>query len=264
MTIPAAGYPRAAALSPRLQVTESTDSTNADVIAGVRDAPGLWPHLSVLVTTDQRAGRGRLDRSWVAPPGTALAVSTLVRVADLPVAARGWIPLAAGAALVRAVRAQLGASGHEAMSKWPNDVLLDGAKLCGILAEVVPSHPDCVVIGTGINTRMSRAELPVATATSFLVAGVDVDEDRLIADYLDALDRHLTGLVAAGGDASVSGLHADVVKSCATIGREITVSLPHGEALAGEAAGIDAQGRLVVDSGGDPVAVSAGDVVHVR
>ena len=65
MTIPAAGYPRAAARSPRVQLAESTDSTNADVIEGVRDAPGLWPHLSVLVTTDQRAGRGRLDRSWV-------------------------------------------------------------------------------------------------------------------------------------------------------------------------------------------------------
>ncbi|MDZ8171035.1 biotin--[acetyl-CoA-carboxylase] ligase [Microbacterium xanthum] len=264
MTIPAAGYPRTAELSPRVQVTESTDSTNADVIAGVRDAPGLWPHLSMLVTTDQRAGRGRLDRSWVAPPGTALAVSTLVRVPDLPVAARGWIPLAAGAALVRAVRAQLGSSGHEATLKWPNDVLLDGAKLCGILTEVVPSHPDCVVIGTGINTRMSRAELPVETATSFLSAGIDVDDDRLLADYLDALDRHLSGLVTAAGDASVSGLHADVVRCCATVGKQVTVALPNGEALAGEASGIDVEGRLVVDAGGDPIAVSAGDVVHVR
>ena len=264
MTIPAAGYPRAAARSPRVQLTESTDSTNADVIEGVRDAPGLWPHLSVLVTTDQRAGRGRLDRSWVAPPGTALAVSTLVRVPDLPVSARGWIPLAAGAALVRAVRGQLGSSGHEAALKWPNDVLLDGAKLCGILAEVVPSHPDCVVIGTGINTRMSQAELPVETATSFLAAGIDVDDDRLIADYLDALDRYLADLAATGGDAAVAGLHADVAKNCATVGKRVTVSLPDGTSLEGEATGIDADGRLVVDSGGDPIAVSAGDVVHVR
>ena len=128
----------------------------------------------------------------------------------------------------------------------------------------MPSHPDCVVIGTGINTRMSQAELPVQTATSFLAAGIDVDDDRLIADYLDVLDRYLADLAATGGDAAVAGLHADVAKNCATVGKRVTVSLPDGTSLEGEATGIDADGRLVVDSGGDPIAVSAGDVVHVR
>ncbi len=67
MPIPAAGYPLAAAHSPRVQVVETTDSTNADVIAAVTADPEGWPHLSLLVTDDQRAGRGRLDRSWTAP-----------------------------------------------------------------------------------------------------------------------------------------------------------------------------------------------------
>ncbi|MPS75276.1 MAG: biotin--[acetyl-CoA-carboxylase] ligase, partial [Microbacterium sp.] len=65
MTIPESGYPRAAVVSPRVQVVDTTDSTNADVVAAVTADPDAWPHLSVLVTTDQRAGRGRLDRSWV-------------------------------------------------------------------------------------------------------------------------------------------------------------------------------------------------------
>src|SRR5262245_20370746 len=134
------GYPLAAAASPRVQVIQTTDSTNADVVAHVQDAPDEWPHLSLLVTDDQRAGRGRLDRTWTTPPGTALAVSVVVRIGGIPPASRGWIPLVAGAAMTRAVAAQLRGTSHSARLKWPNDVLLDGAKLCGILAEVVPGH----------------------------------------------------------------------------------------------------------------------------
>ena len=71
MSIPPNGYPRAAAVSPRLQVVESTGSTNADLLRAAAASPEQWPHLSVVLTTDQRAGRGRLDRAWTAPPGTA-------------------------------------------------------------------------------------------------------------------------------------------------------------------------------------------------
>ena len=69
--------------------------------------------------------------------------------------------------MTRAIREQVLTTGHEAELKWPNDVLLDGAKICGILAEVVPDHPDAVVIGAGVNTRMPRTDLPLPTATSF-------------------------------------------------------------------------------------------------
>lgn len=265
MPIPAEGYPRAAAVSPRLQVRESTDSTNADVVAAVASAPAEWPHLSVLLTTDQRAGRGRLDRTWTTPPGTALAVSTLVRVEGLPVHARGWIPLIAGAAMTRAVARQLRGADHTAALKWPNDVLLDGLKVCGILAEVVPSDPGAVVIGAGVNTRMSAADLPVATATSFAAIGLESDDDALLADYLVALDEQLAALVAAGGDAAASGVLGAVEALCATVGSDVVVSLPDGSALAGAARRLDSTGRLVVvDALGGETAVSAGDVVHVR
>ncbi|MGP3535491.1 biotin--[acetyl-CoA-carboxylase] ligase [Microbacterium sp. RD1] len=264
MPIPEEGYPRAAGVSPRLQVVETTDSTNADVLAAAGEDPGAWPHLSALVTTDQRAGRGRLDRTWVAPPGTALALSVLVRVEALPTHRRGWIPLVAGAAMTRAVAAQLTGTGNTAQLKWPNDVLIDGAKVCGILAEVVPDDTHAVVIGAGVNTRMQRVDLPVTTAISFAALGLECDDDRLIADYLEALDELLAALTAARGDAAASGVLGEVEALCATVGADVTVALPDGTSLGGRAQRIDPDGRLVVDTGTDEVPVSAGDVVHVR
>jgi BirA family biotin operon repressor/biotin-[acetyl-CoA-carboxylase] ligase len=264
MSIPAEGYPLTAAVSPRVQVVESTGSTNADAVAAVITDSDDWPHLSILLTHDQRAGRGRLDRTWTTPPGTALAVSVVVRVPDLPVQARGWIPLIAGAAMTRAIREQVLTTGHEAYLKWPNDVLLDRAKVCGILAEVVPDHPDAVVIGSGVNTRMSRTDLPLPTATSFEAAGLVCDEDRLLADYVRALDAQLTALTIAGGDAVASGVLADIESLCSTVGSDVVVSLPDGSKLEGRASAIDIEGRLVVTVDESQTAVSAGDVVHVR
>jgi BirA family transcriptional regulator, biotin operon repressor / biotin---[acetyl-CoA-carboxylase] ligase len=264
MPIPESGYPLAAALSPRVQVAETTDSTNADVVAAATEDPAGWPHLSLLLTTDQRAGRGRLDRSWTAPPGTALAVSVLVRIAGIPAVGRGWVPLVAGAAMTRAISAQLRATGHTVGLKWPNDVLVDGGKICGILAEALPGDPDAVVVGAGVNTRMAKADLPVETATSFEAIGREVDEDRLLADYLTALDEQLAALAAAKGDAAGAGLLGEVEALCTTIGSDVRVSLPDGRVLEGRAIRLDAGGRLVVASDAGETPVSAGDVVHVR
>ncbi|WP_203137736.1 biotin--[acetyl-CoA-carboxylase] ligase [Microbacterium sp. JZ31] len=244
-------FERARAVAGQWRHVDATGSTNADLVAAAQADPAL-PHLAVLLTRDQRAGRGRLDRVWQAPAGAALAVSVLVRVPDVPLAARGWIPLAAGAAMAAAVRAQL--PGHDTGLKWPNDVLVDGRKICGILAEGTADLA-AVVIGSGINTAMRAEDLPVPTATSFSALGATCDEDALVADYLAELDRLLTALVA---DADAV---RDVVRAlCLTIGREVTVSLPDGSALRGVAGDIDAEGRLVVAG----TAVSAGDVVHVR
>ncbi|GGH37466.1 biotin--[acetyl-CoA-carboxylase] ligase [Microbacterium album] len=250
------GFQRARAVAGRWDEVEATGSTNADLVAAVRDGAVL-PHLSVRITGDQRAGRGRLDRVWQAPPGAALAISVLVRVPRIPAAVRGWIPLIAGTAMAGAVRAQL--PDREVGVKWPNDVLVEGRKLCGILAEGT-TDPDAVVVGAGINTAMTAEELPVASATSFAVLGVRCDEDALVAAYLTALDRMLGALAA--GDAVAAGIHRAVSATCLTLGREVTVSLPDGSALRGIARALEADGRLLV---GDPgQAVSAGDVVHVR
>jgi BirA family biotin operon repressor/biotin-[acetyl-CoA-carboxylase] ligase len=196
----------------------------------------------------------------VAGPGRALAVSVLVRVGAIPVAARGWIPLVAGAAMTHAVAAQL--PQHSVRMKWPNDVLVDGRKVCGILAEVVAADADAVVIGSGVNTAMPAEELPVPTATSFAVLGAVADEDALLADYVDALDQALSAL--AGDDRASGAARAAVQTVCGTIGREVRVSLPDGSAVVGRAVRLDDDGRLVVDSVAGERALSAGDVVHVR
>ncbi|MDQ1112975.1 biotin-[acetyl-CoA-carboxylase] ligase BirA-like protein [Microbacterium testaceum] len=144
--------------------------------------------------------------------------------------------------------------------KWPNDVLVDGGKICGILAEVVPGAPDTVVVGAGVNTRMGRTDLPVTTATSFAAIGAECDDDRLLADYLEDLGKTLARLVHD----DVERVHHEIEKLCATVGREVTVALPDGSTLQGTAARLDRDGRLVVEAGTIETVVSAGDVVHVR
>lgn len=260
MTIPSHGYPLAAAVSPRLQVMDSADSTNATLLTQALDDPASLPHLSTIVTSDQRKGRGRLDRAWVAPAGAALAVSVLLRSEAISLADRGWIPLVAGGAMTRAVAGQL--DGLDVRLKWPNDVLVGGLKISGILAEVVTGDPQAVVVGAGVNTRMTAAELPVPTATSFAALTRDVDEDRLLAEYLTAL-RDAVAALAVGGEGAAR-VKQEVRDVCATVGAEVSVSLPDGASLVGRADEIDEDGRLVVVAAGVRHVVSAGDVVHVR
>lgn len=259
MSLPEAGFPLAAAVSPRLHLIETVDSTNAKLLHDAAAAPQDHPHLSVVLTRDQRAGRGRLDRTWTAPPGTALAISVLLRVEDVPTHERGWIPLLAGEAMSRAVGAQ--APDIEVGLKWPNDVLVEGRKISGILAEVLPADPFAVIVGAGVNTSMTSADLPVPTATSFEAMGRVVDEDRLVADYLEGLRD---GVAALAATLTAPAVKEAVRAACTTLGRVVTVSLPDGSVLAGTAERIDDDGRLVVVAEGVEAVVAAGDVVHVR
>lgn len=260
MTLPAHGFPLAAAVTPRLHLIETVDSTNARLLRDAAADPDGHPHLSVLVTRDQRAGRGRLDRTWTTPPGTALSLSVLLRIGAVPTAMRGWIPLIAGAAMTRAVAAQL--PGVEVALKWPNDVLAGGRKICGILAEVMPADPQAVVVGAGVNTTMPAAMLPVPTATSFAAVDATADEDRLLADYLTALRDDIAALAVAGADPA--SVHERIEVVCATVGSEVRVHLPDGVELTGRAVRLDPEGRLVVESQGVEAVVAAGDIVHLR
>jgi BirA family transcriptional regulator, biotin operon repressor / biotin---[acetyl-CoA-carboxylase] ligase len=248
---------------------DEAGSTN-DVLAGlVRE--GDEPHFSTVVTMNQTAGRGRLGRSWVAPEGKALAASVLLRPilpSGSPLApdALGWLPLIAGAAMSSSVDALIG--GGRTGLKWPNDVQVDGLKVCGVLAELVPTS--AVIVGTGVNLALDRDELPVATATSLTLAGVEgsVDElaDLVLSRYLARLAELLGRFLDAGADAQASGIHRATSEWCRTLGRQVRVSLPGGDELFGVATGIDASGCLLVrsDPAGEIRAVAAGDVTHLR
>jgi BirA family transcriptional regulator, biotin operon repressor / biotin---[acetyl-CoA-carboxylase] ligase len=239
-----------------VRVVAETGSTNADLLA---EASSGLEEGAVLVAGSQTAGRGRMGRQWVSPPGAALTFSVLLRPDGVPRASRGWVPLLAGVAVALAVR---GETGVNASLKWPNDVQVHGAKLAGILAEQAGG---AIVVGIGLNVSANRDELPVASATSLVLEGAEgVATNRLLLGILGELRRWYLGWVGELGEAAGSGLQAEYQRLCATLGREVRVTLPGDRTVTGVAAGVDRTGRLVVRSAAGPVPVSAGDVIHVR
>jgi len=241
-----------------VRVLPRTASTNADVAAAVRAGA---PEGLVVVTQDQQEGRGRLARSWLSPPGAGLAISVLLRPDPVPAARWPWLPLLTGVAVRAAVRES---TGLDASLKWPNDVLVGGRKLAGILLERVegPAGP-AAVVGIGVNVAMTAEQLPVPEATSMAVEGVVVEPADLLVVLLERLGHAYGGWRAAGGDPA-AGLGEAYAAACDTIGGQVRVSLPDRSVLDGFATGVDEVGRLQVRTGSMTVLVGAGDVVHVR
>ena len=239
-----------------VRVVAETGSTNSDLLA---EARGGLAEGAVLVAEAQTAGRGRMGRHWVSAPGSSLTFSVLLRPAAVPAASRGWVPLLAGVAVARAVRAETSVA---ARLKWPNDVQVNGAKLAGILAE---QAGDAIVVGTGINLSSGRDELPVAGATSLALEGTaGMEAGQLLAGLLGELEHWYRAWSGALGNATACGLHQEYQRLCGTLGRQVRVSLPGDRTVAGLAAEVDGAGRLVVQSPSGAVPVSAGDVIHVR
>ena len=239
----------------------ATGSTNADLAAVARagDEPG-----AVLVTDYQSAGRGRLGRTWTAPPGTSIAMSVLVRPEGVDPARWTWLPLLTGLAVADGLTRT---AGLEVRLKWPNDVLVGDRKVCGILAERVESAagPVCV-IGMGVNTHLVAEDLPVPTATSIAiecaVAGRPVpSRTSVIATVLAAFELLFRRWTAAADD---SWLAAAYRRRSATLGRTVRVVLGPEESVEGIATDVDSDGRLVVQASGAPRTFGAGDVIHVR
>jgi BirA family transcriptional regulator, biotin operon repressor / biotin---[acetyl-CoA-carboxylase] ligase len=240
-----------------IEVVEVTGSTNADLL---ERAAGGAPEGSVLVAEEQTAGRGRMGRAWLSPPGAALMFSVLLRPVAVPPARRGWIPLLAGVAIASAVAT----AGLDARLKWPNDVLLGERKLAGILAEQVA---DAVVVGVGVNVSTRRDDLPVETATSLALEGAaGTGRQQLLGAALGELERWYLAWAggASPGDPDACGLRAEYRRRSVTLGRPVRVELPGGNAARGTALDVDAEGRLLLQTAGDQLAVSAGDVVHLR
>ena len=244
-----------------IEVVPSTGSTNADLLA--RALRGE-PEGVVLAAEEQTAGRGRMGRTWVAPPYAALTFSLLTRP-GVPPARRGWLPLLAGVAVATAVTE---VTAVEARLKWPNDVLAGEAKLAGILAEAA-GH--AVVVGIGLNVSTEPAELPppgpgALRAASLRAAGATaLNREELLLAILAGFERWYRPWRQAGGDPDRSGLRPEYTRLSATIGRTVRAELPGGQALSGPAVGVDSDGRLLVRvSSGAEVPVAAADVVHLR
>lgn len=233
----------------RVQRVASTGSTNADVAAAARAGE---PDGYVLVADEQTAGRGRLGRAWSAPAGTSLSVSILLRPDPVPASRWTWLPLLVGVAAVEAVR---DTAGVQPTLKWPNDVLLDGGKLAGILVERVdtPGGP-AAVAGVGINVSAAPGG-----AASLVTTGVSRDA------VLEALLARLEQRYAAWhADPDAPDLAAAYRSACETLGLDVRVELPGEGVLTGRALSVDAAGRLVIATATGRRAVGAGDIVHLR
>lgn len=234
-------------------VTE-TASTNQDLLAAATHGAGEG---AVLVADHQTAGRGRLGRTWEASPGASLLASVLLRP-RLPLDQAHAITAAVGLAAAYACEA---VAGFRPGLKWPNDLVVGGRKLAGILAEthVRGDRLEALVVGIGLNVNWPD-ELPqdlseIAIAANH-VAGYEVDRENLLIALLLDLERRYAHLHEPGG---IARLRDDERTASATLGEVVRVELPDGS-FEGTATDITDAGHLVVDGR----EVSAADVVHLR
>jgi BirA family biotin operon repressor/biotin-[acetyl-CoA-carboxylase] ligase len=203
----------------------------------------------VVLADEQTGGRGRLDRSWASPSGGVWL--SVVLGSDRPPADAPVYTLAAAVALVRAV-APLGV---DATIKWPNDVLVGGGKLAGVLTEMAGEHDriEYVVLGMGLNANVDPSTLP-ACATSLRALAGDVDRRALTQRVLEAVEELRTApetVLAAWRDHT------------STLGSEVRVETPR-ETITGEAVDVEFPGTLVVETATGRRRVTAGDCEHLR
>jgi len=223
---------------------ERCGSTNAELLA--EGKPGV-----LLVAEEQTAGRGRRGRRWYSAPGAGLTFSLSVRIAK-PVAG---LSLVAGVGAARALRA-LGIS--RAALKWPNDLVLDGAKLGGILVE---TRGKLAVIGIGINCRRdveleARLRRPLASLDQFIT----VDRDQIIQTVGASLLEALATFESQG----LEPLRIEWERMHAHAGERLRVRLANGRVLTGLARGLDRDGGLQLETRAGLRAVQSGRVLSAR
>jgi BirA family biotin operon repressor/biotin-[acetyl-CoA-carboxylase] ligase len=232
------------------------DSTNTYVLDQARQgaAEGL-----VAVARHQTAGRGRLDRRWESPPGANLLASVLLR----PVCEADDLHLCSGAVALAAAGACAEAAGVDPVLKWPNDLLVGGSKLAGVLAEAdfEGSRLRGVVVGVGVNVGWPGPPEAGGTCLDDAPGRAEpVDKEVLLDLMLEGLARRRPLLDEEAGRRTLAD---EVRRRCATLGQRVRVMLPNEE-LTGAASAIDDAGHLVVETEAGRRLVSAGDVIHLR
>jgi BirA family biotin operon repressor/biotin-[acetyl-CoA-carboxylase] ligase len=223
-----------AVLTHIIRTVVETGSTNADMLMLARSGAeeGLW-----LRAERQSGGRGRQGRVWASPEGNLYA-STIVRLRrGDPQAAT--LALVASVALEEVVSAYLfPGEGRASLLKWPNDLLLDGAKLSGILLE---RADDAVVIGIGVNLAHHPESLD-RPATSLVAHGASPDP----ADFLDTLATAFERWLSIWRNEGLAPVRARWLDRAHPAGTALTARLPDGSAIDGLFAGLDAEGALIL------------------
>ena len=233
-----------------------TGSTNTDLMDAARTGE---PEGAVLVADHQTAGRGRLDRRWEAPPNASLLVSVLLRP-SIPLGRAHLVTLVVALAAADACG---DVAGVRPALKWPNDLVVDDAKLGGILAESLldGSTLAAVVVGMGLNVnwppKMPAELASSATALNHLI-GHDVDRRVLLDRFLDRLEGWYGRLT------ETDALLGEYRARSATVGRAVRVELADSS-YEGTAVDVTAEGHLVVETAdGQRRTVAAGDAIHLR
>jgi len=229
---------------------ETLGSTNAEALARARagERGPLW-----ITAKNQSAGRGRRGSAWVSAPGNLFA--TLLLTEPAPPAQAPQVSFVATLALHDAVSDVAPQFAPALTVKWPNDLLLGGKKLAGILIEGDSEKVFAVAIGIGVNCASHPAET-THPATDLASAGAQVAPERLFVALMPAMQRRLAQWQRGEGFASI---RAAWLKCAASLGEEIRVRLPERE-LSGRFEGLDEAGRLLVRGAGGVTAVTAGEV----
>lgn len=236
---------------------EKVDSTNTFAL-NLPDAA----HGTAVVAEEQTVGRGRQGRRWVSPPGRNICLSVILRPQLRPEEAT-LLTLLAGVACCEAVR---GVTGLPVGIKWPNDLMLRGRKMGGILTELKTGSGSIqvAVIGIGINVNAREKDFPPELcdiATSVLIeTGMEHDLERLAAEILNRIDAWYSTLLLDGRQPLINAWRGLSV----TLGQRVRV-VTGNESLVGTAEEIDELGRLILrlESGGTR-AVHAGDLALLR
>ena len=231
----------------RVSVADLTTSTQVDLAELVKSNSAKTG--DVIATNFQSAGRGRLDRTFEAAPGSALLFSFFIK----PNRARsdwGFISHLAAISMQEVISQD---HPSQVRLKWPNDILIGEKKVAGLLAQATD---DGVIIGIGVNVAMTADELPVDTATSLVITGSKkLDRNLLLGEFLNRFEVNF--------DKWDSG--ADFIDSysaiCATLGRQVQVEVSGRANRTGQALTINKIGALMLDDGFE---VNVGDVVHLR
>ncbi len=230
----------------RIEYVNSTDSTNNECKRLEDKTDG-----TLVIADAQTAGKGRLGRVWESPHGSGIWMSILLKP-DVSLESVSQITLVAGMAVCRAV-------GIDAMIKWPNDVVIDGKKICGILTEMSAEieRINYVICGIGINvnTPSFPEELQDKATSLFVETAKKHEREKIAADVLNEFEK-LYNVFAEKG---FSFLADEYRKMCVTLNKDVRVIYRNNE-LTGKAVDIDDSGNLIVETENGQITVHSGEV----
>ena len=240
---------------------DETDSTNNEAKRAAERADAADGTL--YITESQTGGRGRRGRNWVSPAGSGIWMSLLLRPDIAPVNA-SMLTIVAAMAVQEAIHKVLTEDGHDAECriKWPNDIVLDKKKICGILTEMSaePEHVNYVVTGIGINVNTTEFadEIKDMASSIFVQTGVRIKRSHVVAQFAHDFTEYFNRFIKTQ---DLSLLVDDYNKMLINAGKTVRIE-ERGEAYTAGAYGIDNEGRLIVkvDDTGEEKKIIAGEV----